>query len=897
MKNHTKQQMAQNELNNEMPKNYDPHTIEEKWFKFWIDNKLFESHTNHNDREPYTILMPPPNCTGALHLGHAINDTFQDILIRYKKLQGYDVKWVVGTDHGGLGTEQMVKKALAKEGLTKELIGREKYNDYIWKWKEEKCSTITSQIKRLGCACSWENEQFTLSPKLSSWVNKVFKTLYEKGLIYRSNYLTNYCCSCGTALSNVEIDHVEKSGKIYHIKYFLSDSVNNQSDYIVVATTRPETLFGDVAIAVNPSDERYTHLIGKYVAVPLVNRQIPIIADNYVKQDFGTGMVKITPSHDKDDYDVGKRHNLVFNINSQNNNLEGMNVIGLDGKICNTQTEFDGINAKSARGLVIEKLISMNQLICEKPHTNTVGHCYRCKNEIETLLSLQWFVKTETLRQQAIDYVTKDQIKFTPVENKEHILRWLSNDIDWCISRSIWWGHQIPIWYCKACKHVNCSDEIIDACEKCKSSDIQRDSDVLDTWFSSALWGFSVFDNEEDLNRYFPTNVLITGSDILFFWVARMIMMTSEIKKSTPFKDVFLHGIVRDINKNKMSKTLGNGIDPMNVIEEYSADILRFTMMHYTHVGSDINIGKESFEIGKTFCTKLWNSVRYIKGVINTSSLEIGKGVITKSTIDEWIFHKLNDTISSVNMCLDTYDIGEAARKLYNFVWNDFCSCYLEAAKATINDDSTKNTILNVMKSILILLHPFIPHITEELNSLLFVNSDCLFLSSWPSIDTNIKKYNDNSFETYKEINNKIRNVKSNFNIGKNDIIDVHISSDDNTLVDFIKGTDVYIKKLCGVGNILYNCEPQTKFITHELNNLKLCFPINDKYKIESVIDNIKIRQDALRKKIDDINKTINDQSKTLGKKKVQKFLNNIIENEKEIQTLDDKINCLLSFL
>ncbi len=867
----------------DIPVNYDPKTIEDKWYEFWMNHRLFETDPKSKNK-PYTILQPPPNVTSALHIGHAIDNTFQDILIRAKKLQGFNTLWVSGTDHGGIATEQMVKKSLfATRGLTKEQIGRGNFNMLIWKWKDEKAKIITDQIKKLGCACDWSREQFTLSPKLSNWVNFVFKQLYDQNLIYRGLYPINYCTSCGTALANDEVEHEHNTGKLYHINYNFEDDSNN---YITVATTRPETLLGDVAIACNPNDDRYKHLVGRKVIVPFVNRSIPIIADDYVKFDFGTGLVKITPSHDKNDYEVSKRHNL-----------QSIDIINKKGKIFNTKTMFDDMSTQEARIKIIEELKLLNQYNIGPDYENQIGVCYRCKNQIETLLSEQWFVRMEKLREQALELVTNDKIRFVPNEHKDHIIRWLSNDVDWCISRSIWWGHQIPIWYCQDCNHINCSlDMNIKKCQKCISTNIKRDPDVLDTWFSSALWAFSVFDSEQELKYYFPSNVLVTGSDILFFWVARMIMMTAETHHSIPFKEVFLHGIVRDKDGVKMSKTLGNGIDPMDIINEYSADILRFTLMHSTHLGHDINVGKESFEIGKTFCTKLWNSVRYILSNIGTFKC-LPSGDIPKTThIDNWILNKLNNIIEIVEHSLDNYDFGEAARKLYSFVWDDFCNCYLECAKGTIDNQVTKQVLLRVIDTLILLLHPFIPFLTEEIYQMIKVHFselkhiNSIMLRSWPKI-FNIKfdSEEDKLFVIHRDITRIIRQVKGNFEVNKHDLIDVILNCDNDDLTKYIQNTAIYIKKMCSVKDLSYDqtIDANKKYIIEKQNGYTLYFPVNEKYKVNKIIKNIESRIVALNQKNSKLTETL---STLESKKKKEKFEQNINDIKKEIEELEEKI-------
>ena len=866
----------------DIPTNYDPKTFEDKWYKFWQDNGFFNSLIDPQ-KEPYTILLPPPNCSGVLHLGHAINSTFQDILIRYKKLQGFNTLLIPGTDHGGISTQQMVCNSLmTNRGITKEQIGRTNFDLLIWKWKEEKAKIITDQIKKLGIAADWTKEQFTLSPKLSNWVNFVFKQLYDQDMIYRGAYIINYCTSCGTALANDEVDHIDQKGKLYYIKYFLEDS----SDYITVATTRPETILGDVAIAHNPDDNRYTHLINKKVLVPFTGRLIPIIADTYVKPDFGTGLVKITPSHDKDDYEVGKRHNLI-----------PIDIINKKGKMFNTKTEYDNLSTRECRELIIKNLESINQLEKVIDYDNKIGTCYRCKNNIETIISDQWFIKTEKLRDQALEFINDNKIRIVPEEHKAHLNKWLTADYDWCISRSIWWGHQIPIWYCQDCKHVNCGLTQINNCQKCKSNNLIRDPDVLDTWFSSALWAFSVFDSEQEFKYYFPSNVLVTGSDILFFWVARMMMMTSEVHKTIPFKDVFLHGIVRDKDGIKMSKTLGNGIDPMTIIEEHSADILRFGMMYNTHLGLDTNIGQESFEIGKTFCTKLWNSVRYILMNMNDCKFHSQHSLVNITPIDTWILNKLNLLINTYEKSLSNYDFGNAARILYSFVWDDFCNCYLECAKATIDNQNTKFILLKVIDTIVVMLHPYIPFLTEEIfQSIKMYITNYKYMKSimmrkWPKLfEIKFDEEYNKLFEIHRDIVKNIRNVKASFEIYKHDPIPLILVSDDEKLKNYIQNTFIYIQKMCGISEITYELLPDKKYVIEKHNIYTLYFPINEKFKIDTIIKNLQGRITSNNLKISKLKETMDEKGASMGKKKILKFEQGIVLANKEISEIEEKI-------
>jgi valyl-tRNA synthetase len=859
-----------------MEKNYDAKSFEDKWYSFWMKNGYFNS-TVDTKKIPYTILQPPANVTSSLHLGHAINNTFQDILIRYKKLQGFNTLFLPGLDHGGLATEQMARKSLINKGIRKEELSGEDFLSEIWKYKNEKSSIITNQIKKLGCACDWKKEQFTLSTKLSNWVNYTFKQLYDQNMIYKSLYIINYCTECDTALSNDEVDYIDNKGKLYYIRYYLE----NSEDYIIVATTRPETLLGDTAIAYNPSDKRYEHLLGKNAIVPICNRIIPIIQDSYVKTDFGTGLVKITPSHDKDDYEIGKRHSL-----------KCINIIDKKGNMFNTNTEFDTLSISQCRIKILEKLTLLNQIEKITDCDNKIGFCYRCKNNIETIISEQWFIKMITLREQALEYINDNRILFFPEDNKTIINQWLSNDTDWCISRQIVWGHQIPIWYCEDCKNINCSDFNITNCQKCNSPNITRDSDVLDTWFSSALWAFSVFDSQEELNYYFPSDVLITGSDILFFWVARMIMLSAESKKNIAFKEVFLHGIVRDSHGIKMSKSLGNGIDPMTIINEYSADILRFGMMYATHMGHDTNISHESFHIGKTFCTKLWNCTRYIISNLDEFKCSFTFKFHNLSNIDRWILDKMNIAIKFTEAALSKYDFGEAIRKLYSFIWDDFCNCYLEYAKITIDNKTTKEVLLKVLTNILLLLHPFIPFLTEELFQMLKIyfidfRIESIMLMKWPETTNIIFDTEENRlFNIYKEMISIIRNVRGKFEIAKSEKINIVLISTNKKLVDYIKSIDNYTQKICRINEIALVI-PESKYIIENHKEFQIYFPITNIYKTNKLIKNLENRIQDYQIKINAITENI---KKCESTKRMAKFNLMIEEIDKNILNIKSQI-------
>jgi valyl-tRNA synthetase len=849
-----------------------------------MENEYFRSVPDPR-KVPYTIILPPPNSNNSAHCGHALNFTFQDILIRYKRLQGYNTCWINGTDHGGISSVQLFNKYLITQNRNKYELTPEQYHREILDWIHGKRDIIISQMKKLGLSCDWSREQFTMSPKSSFYVNSVFKELYEKGLIYRGSYMINQCVRCCTALSNDEVEHIDHNSKLYYIRYKLSD----QDGYIIVATTRPETLLGDTAIACNPSDDRYLHLIGKYAIVPLTNRKIPIIADNYVKPEFGTGLVKITPSHDKNDYDVAKRHNLPF-----------IDVIDKTGKIQNTDTKFDGLDRFNARIEIIKRLSELNQLDKQEEHDNKLGICYRCKNPIESIISTQWFLKTGSLREQTMKMVNNGEIKFTPEHHVAILNRWMEADMDWCISRQNW-GHPIPIWNCQDCMHQNCDVTTVKTCSKCSSTNLTIDGDFLDTWFSSALWAFSVFDSEEEFNYYFPSDVLVTGSDILFFWVARMIMMTSEIKKSIPFKHVYLHGIVRDADGVKMSKTLGNGIDPMTVIEQYSADILRFTMIYLTPTGQDTNIGMDDFKLGQTFCTKLWNCVRYVLTNIGNYKFDPQSPIDNLTNIERWIINKLNSTIKTTGRSLDSYNFADAVKALYAFVWDDLCNCYLEYAKSTIDMDLTRRVLLIVINSTLKLLHPFIPFLTDELHQMIskhFVNYDfrSLMDTRWPNpMEIKYDHKEDELFKTHTEMIKIIRTVKSEYGLTKSDSIDLVLISDILSIIECIKDVQPSISRICHIGNIGYGNDSlakNTKYIRFKTDRYHLYFPIDERFDINNKLEAYKKR---IRDNISKISK-LTDKANipNISPKKVAKFNKEIDEIKKQNNVISQEMESLI---
>ncbi len=805
----------------DLEKTYNAKTIESNVYNIWQERGLFGAKVSLN-KKPYAIVIPPPNITGILHMGHALNNTIQDILVRYKRMQGCEALWMPGTDHAGIATQNVVERKLLKEGKRRHDLGRKEFVNEVWKWQKEYGGTIIKQLKFLGASCDWQRERFTMDEGLSDAVIEVFIRLYEKGLIYRGNYIINWCPRCQTALSDEEVEHRDVDGHLYYIKYSIKDS----NDYIVVATTRPETMLGDTAIAVNPKDKRYKHLIGGIVVLPIINRELKVIADIIVDPEFGTGAVKVTPAHDPNDFRMGKKHAL-----------EELNIMRPDGTLNENAGDFEGMDRFEARGALLEVLGEKRLIEKIEPHKHAVGHCYRCHTIVEPYLSKQWFVKMKPLAEPAIKAVEENKIKFYPNRWRKVYLDWMYNIRDWCISRQIWWGHRLPVYYCLACSDntegkdrgqgIIVSKTKPDRCPYCGGTDITQDPDVLDTWFSSWLWPFSTFgwpfdsswvardvscgkndvkDTQYNEFKYFyPTACLVTAQEIIFFWVARMIMAGLEFCKEIPFKDVYIHGTVRDKTGTKMSKSLGNTIDPLEIIKEYGTDALRFSIISITAAGQDVFLSKDRFEAGRNFSNKLWNVSRFLMMNLEPGVTGALSDINTKdlTLVDRWLLASLNNAIEGTTRSLDSYRFNDASNTVYDFLWHKYCDWYVEISKSSIKNKQTQLILYSVLKASLQLLHPVMPFITEELWQA-FDSGESIMVSSWPKADKRfVDRQASDCMEKIIAIITAIRNIRAEMNIAPKLKIDVLISSKDTALKHFLEEVKTYTGRLSGAENIL----------------------------------------------------------------------------------------------
>ena len=775
----------------ELEKVYNPSAVEDRTYDFWLKGNYFHAEVDQK-KKPYTIVIPPPNITGQLHMGHALDETLQDILIRWKRMQGYSALWLPGTDHASIATEAKIVEAMRKEGISKEDIGRDKFLERAWAWKEKFGGRIIEQLKKLGTSCDWERERFTLDEGCSKAVREVFVRLYEKGLIYRGERIINWCPHCLTSISDAEVDYSEKDGNFWHLRY----PITGTDEFIELATTRPETLLGDTAVAVHPDDERYKHLVGKTVTLPLVGREIPIIADTYVEMDFGTGVVKITPAHDPNDFEVGLRHNLPI-----------INVMTDDAQINDEGGKYAGMDRYEARKAMVADLEAGGYLVKVEPMKHNVGSCYRCSTVVEPRISKQWFVKMQPLAEPAIDAVKKGDIKLIPGRFEKTYYNWMENIKDWCISRQLWRGHRIPAWYCDECGETTVSRTDIDACPKCGGK-VRMDEDTLDTWFSSALWPFSTLgwpENNIDLKYFYPTSTLVTGYDIIFFWVARMIFSGLEYTGKAPFDTVLFHGIVRDAQGRKMSKSLGNGIDPLEEFEKYGADALRFTLATGNTPGNDMRYSAERVEASRNFANKLWNAARFV--LMNLDEDEPAPFVPENLALeDKWVLSKYNNVVKEVTENLDKFEIGLAVSKLYDFIWDVYCDWYIELTKVRLNSDNAeqkataKAVLVYVLSNTLKLLHPFMPFITEEIWQALPHEGESIMISSWPcTCDCLNFASEEAEFEKVMNVIKAVRNRRAEMNVPPSKKAKLFITSDAK---ETFEGCAVFMTRLASASEV-----------------------------------------------------------------------------------------------
>ena len=759
----------------ELAKQYDPRDVEDRIYKQWLDGKYFHAKCE-KDKDTYTIDIPPPNITGQLHMGHALDNTLQDILIRFKRMQGFDTLWLPGTDHASIATEAKIVEKMREEGVTKADIGRDGFLERAWAWKKQYGGRIIEQLKKLGSSCDWDRERFTLDEGCNKAVNEVFVRLYEKGLIYRGERIINWCPHCKTSISDAEVEYEEQAGHFWHLRYPFSDG----SGYLELATTRPETLLGDTADAVNPNDERYKEMVGKTLVLPLVHREIPVVADDYVEMDFGTGVVKITPAHDPNDFEVGLRHNLPV-----------INVLTDDAHIVEDYPKYAGMDRYEARKAIVADLEAEGALVKVEDYTHNVGTCYRCGSTVEPKVSKQWFVKMKPLATPAIDAVKNGETKFIPQRFEKVYFHWLENIRDWCISRQLWWGHRIPAWYCEECGEITVAKTTPDKCCKCGSGKLTQDPDTLDTWFSSALWPFSTLgwpDETEDLKHYYPTNTLVTGYDIIPFWVMRMMFSGIEQTGQVPFDTVLIHGLVRDSQGRKMSKSLGNGVDPLEVIAEYGADALRFSLATGNSPGNDMRYIPERVEASRNFANKLWNAARFILMNLNSDEV-LPLNADDFALEDKWILSKYNKLVSDVTDNLDKFELGLAVQKLYDFIWDVFCDWYIEICKSRLNGedekakDTARSVLVYVFTNTLALLHPFMPFITEEIWQSMPHKGEALMITEWPKASNSLSfEKEEADFEKIMDVIRAIRNRRAEMNVPPSRKAKVCIVSGDNAV-------------------------------------------------------------------------------------------------------------------
>lgn len=833
----------------ELDKQYSPQNVEDRTYKFWCDHKYFHAEVNP-DKKPYTIVIPPPNITGQLHMGHALDETLQDILIRWRRMEGYETLWLPGTDHASIATEAKIVEAMRKEGITKEEIGREKFLERAWEWKAQYGGRIVEQLKKLGSSCDWDRERFTLDEGCSKAVREVFCKLYDKGLIYRGERIINWCPHCLTSISDAEVEYEDQAGHFWHLRYPFKDG----SGYLELATTRPETLLGDTAVAVNPNDERYKDMVGKTLILPIVHREIPVIADDYVDIEFGTGVVKITPAHDPNDFEVGLRHNL-----------EVINVLTPDAKIVDDYPKYAGMDRYEARKAIVEDLQAEGALVEIEDYSHNVGTCYRCGTTVEPRVSKQWFVKMEPLAKPAVEVVRNGEVKFVPERFDKTYFHWMENIKDWCISRQLWWGHRIPAYYCDDCGEVMVSAQEVHTCSKCGSNHVHQDPDTLDTWFSSALWPFSTLgypDDTKELEYFYPTDTLVTGYDIIFFWVARMIFSGVEHMGQVPFHTVLIHGLVRDAQGRKMSKSLGNGIDPLLVIDQYGADALRFTLATGNAPGNDMRFSDEKVKASRNFANKLWNAARFVLMYLGNDYSYPGlpKDLAIE---DKWILSKVNTLAKEVTDNLERFELGIAVAKLYDFIWDVFCDWYIEIAKIRLQSgegaDTAKAVLVYVLTDILKLLHPFMPFITEEIYQAIPHDTESIMISKWPEYDPTLSFADEEAqMEKIMDAIRAIRNRRAEMNIPPSKKSKVYVET---AFADVFAVGSEFIKRLAYASDV----EIADAFgdlgntVTIVTNDAKIYIPLGDLVDFEAEAKRLQKELAAAEEKLAFINKKLDN--------------------------------------
>ncbi|KAE9633425.1 MAG: valyl-tRNA synthetase [Epulopiscium sp.] len=857
-----------------MEKVYDPSKVEDRLYQKWLEKKYFHAEVDRS-RKPFTIVIPPPNITGQLHMGHALDNTLQDILIRWKRMQGYNTLWMPGTDHASIATEVKIVQKMAEEGLTKQDLGRQGFLKRAWAWKEQYGGTIIKQLQKLGSSCDWDRERFTMDEGLSKAVLEVFVRLYEKGWIYRGVKIINWCPVCQTTISDAEVEHVEKGGHFWHIRYPMKDG----SGYIQIATTRPETMLGDTAVAVHPEDERYKDFIGKTVILPLVNREIPVVADEYVDREFGTGVVKITPAHDPNDFEVGLRHNL-----------PQINIMNDDGTLNEAAGKYAGLDRYEARKLIVKDLEEQGYLVKIEDHVHNVGLHDRCNTVIEPMIKMQWFVKMEELAKPAIEVLKNGKLRFVPERFGKVYLHWLENIRDWCISRQLWWGHRIPAYYCDQCGHIEVAKETPKACSKCGCTSFKQDEDTLDTWFSSALWPFSTLgwpDKTEELDYFYPTDVLVTGYDIIFFWVVRMVFSGLEQMGDVPFKDVLIHGLVRDSQGRKMSKSLGNGVDPLEIIEKYGADALRLTLVTGNAPGNDMRFYYERVEASRNFGNKIWNATRFILMNLEGED-EVQVKLEDLTAADKWILSKVNTLAKEVTENMDKYELGIAVSKLYDFFWEEFCDWYIEMVKPRLynKEDNTRKAALWTLKTVLInalkLLHPYMPFITEEIFTNIQNEEETIMLSAWPEFKEEWKfSVEEDEIELMKQAIRNIRNLRAEMNVPPSKKAKLIVVSEDDKVLDIFERGKVFFASLAYGNEVLVQKDKtgvDEDAVSTIIPGATIYIPFAELVDISKEIERLQKEKEKLIKEVERVEKKLSN------KGFVEKAPQNVIEEEKEKQ-------------